>query len=58
MKQSWVVEPFEIDNGELAIEIPNEILIELNWAEGDELTWVDNKDGSWTLKRIVDIGDK
>jgi hypothetical protein len=58
MKQSWVVEPFEVDGGELAIEIPSEILNELNWDVGDELTWVDNKDGSWTLKRIVDNGEK
>jgi hypothetical protein len=56
MKQSWIVETFEIDNGELAIEIPNEILVELGWSDGDELAWVDNTDGSWTLKRIV-IGE-
>ena len=28
-----------------------EILEKTGWQEGDELEWIDNKDGTWTLKK-------
>lgn len=40
-------------------ENPNELILEigeacaeLGWKEGDEIEWIDNRDGSWTLKRV------
>ncbi len=38
-------------DGELYIDIPQEILTHLKWDESTPLEWVDNKDGSFTLKR-------
>tara|TARA_B100000927_G_scaffold271943_1_gene249231 strand:+ start:1025 stop:1174 length:150 start_codon:yes stop_codon:yes gene_type:complete len=29
-----------------------ELLEETGWQEGDELEWIDNKDGTWTLKKL------
>ena len=29
-----------------------EPLEETGWQEGDELEWIDNKDGTWTLKKL------
>lgn len=37
--------------GELLLDLGPEICEHLNWQEGDELLWIDNKDGSWTLKK-------
>lgn len=33
------------------ITLPNALLDEVGWKEGDELSWIDNGDGSWTLKK-------
>lgn len=42
----------ENENGEAFIEIPEEHLKELQWEEGDIVEWIDNKNGSWTLKKV------
>ena len=36
--------------GEMLLDI-GEACRELGWKEGDVLQWIDNKDGTWTLKR-------
>ena len=30
----------------------DELLEELGWKEGDELEWIDNRDGSFSLKKL------
>jgi hypothetical protein len=46
----WTLEVKEVD-GEAVLEFTDEILAEAGWKEGDVLEWIDNKDGSWTLKK-------
>lgn len=36
--------------GDLILPIPQEILDQTGWIEGTVLEFVDNGDGSWTLK--------
>lgn len=45
----------EID-GEFWLTIPEEILTDLGVGPGDELQWIDNGDGSWTLKPVTTDG--
>lgn len=45
-----IVELIEED-GELVLPIPPEFMKELNWKEGDIMTWIDNEDGTFTLKK-------
>ena len=33
------------------ITFPDEMIKELGWKEGDVLEWIDNKDGSFLLKK-------
>lgn len=47
----------ERDDGECYIEFNDDILTEVGWKEGDTLTWTDNKDGSWTLKKKDDVSN-
>ncbi len=42
--------------GDAIIEFPEDFLEETKWREGDTLRWIDNKDGSWTLKKVEDDG--
>jgi len=46
----WTAEVVEDENGEQILVFPEGCLPE-DWIEGTELVWIDNKDGSWTLKK-------
>jgi len=39
-----------IDNDGI-LTFPDELLKEIGWKEGDVLLWIDNQDGSWSLKK-------
>lgn len=43
----------ENEQGDLYIEI-EELLTELDWQVGDDLEWIDNKDGTFTLQKSVE----
>ena len=45
----WTTKVIELDDGELAIDLPEDMLKQLNWTEGTVVEWVNNKDGSWSL---------
>ncbi len=36
---------------DLILPIPDEVLVELNWKEGDILVWKANPDGTYTLSK-------
>tara|TARA_A100001515_G_scaffold126013_1_gene111071 strand:- start:762 stop:905 length:144 start_codon:yes stop_codon:yes gene_type:complete len=42
----------EEDGDDLILPFPDEIIDELGWKEGDELEWIDNGDGSLTLRKV------
>lgn len=42
------------ETGELILSFPEDMLTKLGWQEGDELNWIDNQDGSWTLEKVND----
>ena len=46
-----VVLEFDEESGECILPLPDEIISELNWKSGDAIQWIDNKDGSWTLRK-------
>jgi len=49
---SWITTIVEDPDhpGEMLLDI-GEACKELGWAEGDTIEWIDNKDGTWTLRR-------
>lgn len=50
---SWVITLEEADDGsgDLVLPLSDEILDGLDWKIGDTVEWIDNKDGSWTLRK-------
>jgi len=52
MTKSWVLDVKESEDGELYIEMTDEILEGSGFKIGDTLDWTDNGDGSWTLKKV------
>jgi hypothetical protein len=39
--------------GEMLLDLGDELCEHLGWKPGDELDWVDNKDGTWTLRKKI-----
>jgi len=54
-KQSkkWTL-PTEVDGltGDVFVKLPDDLLDVANLKEGDEVKWIDNGDGSYTLKKV------
>ena len=49
----WTLEVVEdSESGELLLQFPEEFLDMQGWKEGDILEWEDNKDGTWSLKKV------
>ena len=44
---------FGPDN-DLIIKIPDDLMEELQWFDGDEIIWKDNNDGSFSLRKTDD----
>lgn len=44
----------EDDNGELYIELPNELMEQMGWAEDTELVWTVYDDGKIGLRKKTD----
>ena len=40
---------YDEETGDHYLQFDNDMLARLGWQAGDELIWIDNKDGSWTL---------
>ena len=50
------VEDAEDGSGDLVLPFPDDLLESAGWKEGDTLEWIDNKDGSWILKKKDEHG--
>ena len=52
--KTWIVE-VSMDGltGDAIIPIPDEVIDLVEWNLYDELEWIDNKDGSYTLRRVT-----
>jgi len=48
----WTIEVKEDpETGDQILEFPDDLMESAGWKEGDVLEWIDNKDGSWTLRK-------
>ena len=50
-EKRWILDVQENEQGEQFIEFPEDFLKETGWKEGDSIKWIDNHDGSWTMKK-------
>ena len=51
ISSKWTAEVLTDKDGEAFIEFSEEFLREIGWKEGDTIEWIDNHDGSFTLKK-------
>lgn len=52
MTTTWTVQTEEDENGNVILPIPEELMNEAGWLEGDELDFQVNSDGSCTITNI------
>ena len=52
MSKSYLISLEDGEDGEVTLPFPAEMLAELGWNEGDTLDWTDNKDGTFSIKKI------
>jgi len=58
MTDRYTVKVEEDQFGDLILPLPESLLEELGWVEGDTLKWIDNGDGTFSLrKKEVDVQD-
>jgi hypothetical protein len=51
--ETWTINLEEDpETGDLILPLNNAILEQTGWKTGDTIDWIDNKDGSWTMKKI------
>lgn len=54
-KTSRVVEIQEDpDTKECYFVLPQDVIRSLGWTDNDELEWVENSDGSWSLRKVIE----
>jgi hypothetical protein len=49
----WTKTVQQLDNGDLAVDI-SEACEQLGWQAGDVLEWINNHDGTWTIKKYTE----
>lgn len=48
----WTIEVKEDpETGDQILEFPDDLMETAGWLPGDVIEWIDNKDGSWTLRK-------
>jgi hypothetical protein len=46
-----IIELQEDDEGNQILPLPDDLLKEVGWVEGDTIQWTDNKDGTFTMTK-------
>ena len=56
MSKSWIITLEEADDGsgDLVLPLTDEIMESAGWKTGDVLEWIDNNNGTWTLRKKED----
>ena len=52
VKKIYTTKVEKDENGESYLILPETLLLEMGWGENTNLEWVDNKDGTFSLKKV------
>jgi hypothetical protein len=52
MTQWTITTEEDPETGDIILPLPDDLLKQAGWVEGDTLEWIDNKDGTWTLQKV------
>lgn len=53
MSKSWTITlEDDPETGDLIMPLTDDILESAGWKEGDTLEWIDNENGTWSLRKL------
>ena len=59
MMEKWVLDvKYDDKTDDTYIELPDALMKEAGWNLGDDIEWIDNKDGSWTMRKLEKTEEK
>lgn len=59
LNNTWVVQLEEDKStGDLMLPFPADLLSQMGWSEGTELWWVDNEDGTYSIREKKEKDDE
>ncbi len=54
MNKSWTITTKEDpETGEIVLPLPEDLMVNQGWKEGDTLEWIEDADGSWIIKKVI-----
>jgi bifunctional DNA-binding transcriptional regulator/antitoxin component of YhaV-PrlF toxin-antitoxin module len=51
-KSYTIVLDYDNETGDVIMPLPDELMKEAGWNLGDDLEWIDNENGTYTLKKV------
>ena len=54
MNKTYTVTLLEGENDDVILPIPEELMLQLGWKDGDTMVWTDNKDGSFNMNKKIE----
>ena len=59
LTNTWLVQLEEDkETGDLMLPFPADLLSQMGWSEGTELWWVDNEDGTYSIREKKEKDDE
>lgn len=58
-KTTWTADvKYDEETDDTYIQLPDDMMLAAGWNLGDDIEWIDNKDGTWTMKKIEKDNEK
>lgn len=58
-RTTWTVDvKYDEETDDTYIMLPDDMMLAAGWNLGDDIEWIDNKDGTWTMKKIEKDNEK
>jgi len=54
IKYTVTLEKADDGSGDLVLPLSDEFMSEAGWVIGDTIEWIDNKDGTWSMRKKND----
>jgi len=54
IKYTVTLEKADDGSGDLVLPLSDEFMSEAGWVIGDTIEWIDNKDGTWSMRKKED----
>jgi hypothetical protein len=54
IRYTVTLEESDDGSGDLVLPLSDEFMVDAGWVIGDTIEWIDNKDGTWSMRKKND----